>query len=68
MTPTSRQVRRDFLEQFEPFRANFVFENREAGYVAARLCQTRNKAGTDRIGDLRKYNRHCFGCLLHWRS
>src|SRR5215475_13509957 len=55
----TRHIRRNLLEQFEPFRANFVVENSEPGYVTARLRQTGNKAGTDRIGNLRKYDRYC---------
>src|SRR4029079_15599897 len=64
--PDTRQARRNLLKQFEPFRANFVFENRETGHVAAGLRLARNKAGTDWIGNLREYDRQCSRRLLHW--
>jgi len=46
----SRHARRDLLEQFQPFSAQAVFENHEAGGVAARPRQTIDKAGSDWIG------------------
>ena len=46
-----REAGRDFLEQLQPFPAHAVFEVGEAGGVAARLCQTTDEAGTDRLGD-----------------
>ena len=39
------------LEQFQPFRAHAVFEQREPGGVAARPRQALDEAGADRIGD-----------------
>src|ERR1700738_3763727 len=53
----SLQARRDLLEQFQPFSACTVFKPHEAGRVAARLCQTRDAASTNRVGDGRAHNR-----------
>jgi hypothetical protein len=58
-------VRCDLLEQLQPFRAEAVFEEREASDVAARPRQARNETGTDRIGSLHEHDRHGAGRLLH---
>ena len=61
----SCHVRRDLLEQFQPFCTQTVFEHQKASGVAARPRQTIDEAGTDRIGDDRKYDRHSASCLEH---
>ena len=54
---------RDLLEQLEPFPADAVFVSGEPGGVAARLRQTLDEPGTDRIGDLHENDRHGAGRL-----
>src|SRR6516164_967743 len=56
-------VWRDLLEKFQPFAAQIVFEHHEARRVAARLRQALDIAVTDRIGNVREYDRHGTGCL-----
>src|SRR5262249_22573903 len=43
--------RRKLLEQGQPFPDNVLLEGGETGNVAARPCQARNHAASDRIGD-----------------
>jgi hypothetical protein len=45
-----RHLRRDLLEQFQPFAAETVLKNHEAGSVAARPGESIDKACADRIG------------------
>src|SRR5262249_12720100 len=52
------------LEQLQPFHADGKFVLREASDIAAGSRKTRDKAGTYRIGDLRKYDGDIAGCLL----
>ena len=59
----SRYVRRDLLEQFQPFPAHAVFDIHETGGVAARPRQAVDEAGADRIGDNREHDRHGAGRL-----
>src|SRR5262249_48369584 len=54
----SRHARRDLFEQFEPFRANTVFEYGKTSDVAARSRQAIDEASADRIRRLREYDRH----------
>ena len=61
----ARHARRDFLEQFEPFRADSVFEGGEPGGIAARPRQATNQARANRVDDATKHDRHCAGRLLH---
>src|SRR5262249_17187453 len=49
----------DLLEQFQPFRADAVFEIHEPGDVAARPRKRLDKARADRIASDWEYNRHC---------
>ena len=53
-----RQAGRDLFEQLQPFSAHTVFEDREPSRVAARLCQTRDETGADRIDDTDEYDWH----------
>jgi hypothetical protein len=65
--PRTRHARRDLFEQFQPFRAEAVFEGGEPGCVPARPRQTIDKAGADRIGDNHKHDRHGAGRLQQRR-
>ena len=56
---------RDFLEQFEPFRANGIFEGGEPGCIAARPRQAIYQAIADRVDDATEHDRHRAGRLLH---
>jgi hypothetical protein len=47
----------DLFEQLEPFRAQAVFEKREAGGVAARPRQTFNEARADWVDEIHEHNR-----------
>jgi hypothetical protein len=47
----------DLFEQLEPFRAQAVFEHREAGGVAARPHQTFNEARADWVDEIHEHNR-----------
>jgi xanthine dehydrogenase YagT iron-sulfur-binding subunit len=43
-----------------------MIEEAKAGWPSAATADLRrNKAGTDWIGNLRKYDRHCSGSLVH---
>ncbi len=59
--PRSRHARRDLLEQFQPFPAQAIVILDKAGGVAARPRQAMDEAGTDRIGNKHKYDRHRAG-------
>src|SRR5262249_37592934 len=54
-------VRRDLLEQLEPFATDYKSELHESGRLAVRPRQTCNQAAADRIGDLDKNDRHSAG-------
>ena len=54
----SRHAWGDLLEQLQPFPGQAVFENHEPGGVATRPRQAVDEAGTDRVGNDRKHNRH----------
>jgi hypothetical protein len=60
-----RQVRRNLLEQLQPFPADAVFVLHETGGVAARPRQTRHEARANRIDDLDEHDRHGAGRPLH---
>jgi hypothetical protein len=59
----SRHARCDLLEQFQPFRADAVFEIDKSSGIAARPRQTIDEAGADRIGNDHKYDRDSPGRL-----
>ena len=63
----ARHVRRDLLEQLQPFPAKAEFEIHEPGGVAARPRQAIDEAGGDRIGDGREHDRHRAGRLQQRR-
>ena len=50
----ARHVRRDLLEQLQPFPADAVFERHESSGVAARPRQALDEAGADRIDEDRE--------------
>ena len=54
----SPDIRRQLLEQLQPFAAHRVFHVDEAGGVAAGARQVGHKAASDRIGDVGKYDRN----------
>jgi len=54
----ARDTGRDLLEQFQPLRAQPVFELHEAGGVAARLGQALDEAGANWIRHDHEYGRH----------
>jgi hypothetical protein len=58
-------ARRDLFEQLQPFCADAIFGQGEAGGVAAWPMEARNEAGPDRIGDLHEHHRQRAGRLLH---
>jgi integrase len=64
----SRNIGRKFLDQFEPFSAEAVFERAESGGVATRPRKARDESGTHRIDDIRKHDRHAVGHPLHRRQ
>src|SRR5262249_29962019 len=45
----ARGARRGFLEQFEPFRADSVFEGGKPGGIASRPRQTIDQVSADRV-------------------
>src|SRR6516164_5128360 len=57
-------VRRDLLEEIQPFSAEIEIEDHEASYVAPRSGQAVNDASTDRIGNIHEHDRHRAGELL----
>jgi hypothetical protein len=61
-------VRRDLLEQFQPFRRDRVFVKREAGNVAAWAHQALDEAGAHRIADLCEHDRYGSGRLPQRRQ
>src|SRR5262249_10597821 len=54
---------RHLFENFQPLPAQLRFEIVEPGNVSARMCQVRNEAASDRIGDERKDDRNSM-CLV----
>ena len=64
----SGHARRDLLEQFQPLRADAVFENDEPGRVASGPRQTPNDAGTDRVSDIHEYDGHRARRLLYCKN
>jgi hypothetical protein len=54
----SRHVRRELLEQFQPFPADRVLKQSESGCVAAGPREALGKAGADRVDDRREYDRN----------
>ena len=58
-TASSRHVRRDLLEQFQPFPGHAEFELHEAGGVAARPRQAVDEAGGDRIDEMGTRSERC---------
>src|SRR6516164_8533008 len=46
------QMRRDLLEQLQPFPGERILEPCKSSGIAARLCQTFDEAGAHRIGDV----------------
>ncbi len=63
-----RHARRDLFEQFQPFRADAVFEHRKTGGIAAGPCQAGDEAVAHGIGHLREHDRHGAGCLQQRRG
>jgi hypothetical protein len=57
----------DLLQQLQPFRADAIFEQRKPSGIAARSRQAFDKAGGDRIGDVREHDRHDLGRSLQRR-
>ena len=64
----SGHVWRDPLEQLQPFTTQAVFEQQEAGGVAARSGKALYEAAADRIDDIHKHDRHGTGRLLQRRQ
>jgi len=56
-----RHAGRDLLEQFQPFRADAVFEQDEPGGIAAWPRQAIDEASADRIGGVREHDGHGAG-------
>lgn len=54
----ARRLRRELLEQFNPFRAYAVLEGDKSGCIPPRPCQAADKPCADRIDDIGKNNRH----------
>src|SRR5262249_12778678 len=61
----ARDARCDFLEQFEPFRGDRVFERGEPGGIAARPRQAIDQASADWVDHATEHDRYCAGRLLH---
>src|SRR5262245_41603715 len=59
----SRYVRRNLLEQLQPFCGNAIFVRHETSSVAAWPRKAIDEASTNRIGHDREYNGHCAGDL-----
>jgi hypothetical protein len=57
----SCNARRDLLEQFKPFPAQIIFEQEEAGGVAAGPRQALDEAGADRVYEDHEHDRHGAG-------
>ena len=64
----SRYARCDFLEKFQPFPAQTVFELDETGGVAAWPRHALDEAGADRVGDSREHDRNGAGRLQQRRD
>src|SRR5215471_1376958 len=62
-----RDARRDLFEQFQPLRADTVFECGKTGDVAARPRQALDEPGAHWIRSLREYDRHGPGRLQQRR-
>jgi hypothetical protein len=60
-------ARHDLLEQFQPFSAHAVFEQHEAGDIAAGPRQVVDEARADRIGDVGEHDRDGAGNPLKCR-
>src|SRR5215470_19171541 len=63
-----RHVRRDLLEQFQPFPAQTIFLSGKTRGVAPRPRQARDVTGTDGVGDRSKHDRQSAGGLLYRRE
>src|SRR5262245_1274281 len=63
---SARCVRRDLLEQFQPFSAQAVLELHEAGGISSRLGQAFDKPSADRISNGRENDRHRASCLCQF--
>src|SRR5215472_14502266 len=61
-------VRHDFLEQFEPFSAQAVFEESETGRITTRSRQAIDKTPTNWVHDLHEHNRDSAGSLQQRRD
>jgi hypothetical protein len=59
----SRDAWPDLFEKLQPFPADIVFVWGKSGGVAARPRSAIDEAGSDRVSDDRKHNRHCAGRL-----
>src|SRR5215472_18459060 len=57
---------RDLLEQFQPFAADAVFIQHEAGSVAAGPGEGFDEAGAYRFGDLHEHDRYRASGLQQW--
>ena len=57
----ARDLRRDLLEQLQPFPADAVFEIGETGDVASRPRQTGNEAAADRVDGIDEHDRQGAG-------
>jgi hypothetical protein len=57
-------LRRDLLEQFQPFSANGIFEEFKSRNVAAGAGEAIDVADADRVGNDHKYNRYAAGRQL----
>jgi len=55
--PSACDVRRDFLEQFNPFRCQIVLVCQKAGGIAARPRHACDKGASDRIRGVNEYDR-----------
>ena len=60
-------VRRDLLEQFQPFRADGELKVSEPGDVSARPRETSDQSRANRIGDLGEDDGYAAGFPLHRR-
>jgi len=60
--------RHDLLEHLKPFAGKGMLEDGEAGDVAARPRETRDKTVADRIGDLDEHDRDSLGLPVRRRE
>ena len=49
-------MRRDALQQLEPFPAHLILKARETRHVGARMSKARDETLADRFGDPHKYD------------